>query len=155
VAYDAGVLVRRDLLVSDAERDSVADFLQAHYTAGRLTHDELGARIDATYGSRWRSQLLDLTRDLPPVPPPAAPPRRRTPRLVVAATLVLTVVVLAALVSGLPDELQLLLVVLVVPMLVALAVIVVPFVLLIAMIRWAVDKLAGSTRALTPPARPR
>ena len=113
--------------MSDAERDAVAEFLQAHYTAGRLTHDELGARVELAYRSRWRSQLLSLTRDLPPVERPAAPARRLRPRFVLTATLVLTLVAVAALLSELPDELQLLFVVLVIPMLVALSVIIVPF----------------------------
>lgn len=139
--------------MSDAERDAVAEFLQAHYTAGRLTHDELGARVELAYRSRWRSQLLSLTRDLPPVERPAAPARRRRPRFVLTATLVLTLVAVAALLSELPDELQLLFVVLVIPMLVALSVIIVPFVLLLAGIRWTVDRLTGATRALAPPPR--
>lgn len=136
--------------MSDAERDAVAEFLQVHYTAGRLTHDELGARVEAAYRSRWRSQLLTLTRDLPPVEQ-SPPPQRRSPRLAMAAVTLLTLVALAALVSGLPDELQILLAVLVVPMLVALSVIIVPFVLLVAAIRWVTDRLSGASRVLVSP----
>lgn len=146
------MLARRDLLVSDAERDAVADFLQVHYTAGRLTHDELSARLDATYRSRWRSELLRLSVDLPPVPraPEPAPAKRRSPRMVMLAVLVLTIAACGAFVAQLPDELQILLAVFVVPMLIALAVIVVPFMLLIAGIRWLTDKV-GTALAPSDP----
>jgi hypothetical protein len=41
------MLFYEDLRVSDADRDAAVDFLTHHYASGRLTADELSARIDA------------------------------------------------------------------------------------------------------------
>ncbi len=51
--------------LSDAERDAVADRLGDHYAAGRLTHDELRARLDAAWDARTRGDLPPIFADLP------------------------------------------------------------------------------------------
>lgn len=54
-----------DLRVSDREREQVADLLSAHAAEGRLTLEELDARVDGAYAARTRAELAALTRDLP------------------------------------------------------------------------------------------
>jgi hypothetical protein len=60
-----------DLRASDAERERVVEALRSHAAAGRLSVDELEARIDRTYAAATRADLRELTNDLP-----AAPTRR-------------------------------------------------------------------------------
>lgn len=50
---------------SDAERDDVAELLREQAAAGRLTLAELEERIAAAYGARTRTELRELTVDLP------------------------------------------------------------------------------------------
>jgi uncharacterized protein DUF1707/2TM domain-containing protein len=40
---------RGEVRASDADRESAAARLKAHYTAGRLSHEELEERLDAAY----------------------------------------------------------------------------------------------------------
>jgi len=54
-----------DLLVSDAEREQVADELRGHYEAGRLTLEEFQHRLDEAHASRTETQLKDVLRQLP------------------------------------------------------------------------------------------
>jgi class 3 adenylate cyclase len=54
-----------DLRASDQEREQLASQLRDHYSAGRLTDDELASRVDEAYAARTVSQLQALTRDLP------------------------------------------------------------------------------------------
>src|SRR5829696_78977 len=58
-----------DLRVSDADRDAAVDFLNRHYASGRLSDEELSARVDAVYRARFDSQLDALTHDLPELAP--------------------------------------------------------------------------------------
>lgn len=53
-----------DLRVSDADRDLVTEVLNSAYAEGRITHDELGERMDAVLASRTFSDLTPLTADL-------------------------------------------------------------------------------------------
>lgn len=53
---------------SDADREQAAARLREHYTAGRLTHDELAERLGAAYGARTIAELDELLADLPPLP---------------------------------------------------------------------------------------
>jgi hypothetical protein len=66
---------------SDADRDRVADTLQAAFAQGRLTKDEFDARIGQTFASRTYAELATVTASIParpaPVPPPRTAPRRR------------------------------------------------------------------------------
>jgi hypothetical protein len=64
-----------DILVSDAERERVADDLRGHYEAGRLTLDEFQQRLDQLHAARTQRQLDDALRQLPPTPLPSVSPR--------------------------------------------------------------------------------
>jgi pyruvate/2-oxoglutarate dehydrogenase complex dihydrolipoamide acyltransferase (E2) component len=49
---------------SDADRDAAAALLGAAFAEGRLTADEHGERLSATYAARTWQQLRQLTADL-------------------------------------------------------------------------------------------
>ena len=49
----------------DADRDAVAAALSQHFAHGRLTLDELTARLDATLTATTYGELSQVTRDLP------------------------------------------------------------------------------------------
>jgi hypothetical protein len=51
--------------VGDAERDAVAADLGEHYTAGRLTLDELHERLEAVFAAKTFGQLARIMSDLP------------------------------------------------------------------------------------------
>jgi Domain of unknown function (DUF1707) len=63
------------LRVSDADRDSTAAQLRAHYEAGRVTSEELDERTDAAFRARTAPELRALLSDLP-LPSSPATPRR-------------------------------------------------------------------------------
>ena len=65
------------LRASHADREQVIDVLKAAFVAGRLTKDELDARIGQVLVSRTYADLAALTADIPAVEP--LPPRQ-TPR---------------------------------------------------------------------------
>ena len=46
---------------SDADRERVSELLREHYGAGRLSEEELSARVEALYGVRTVSELDALT----------------------------------------------------------------------------------------------
>lgn len=50
---------------SDREREEVVERLNAACAEGRLTLEELGARIEAAYGAKARGELVPLLSDLP------------------------------------------------------------------------------------------
>jgi len=56
---------RSELRVSDTERERAADRLRRAYADGRLSHDELEARVTAAFAAQTRGDLALLTRDLP------------------------------------------------------------------------------------------
>lgn len=58
---------------SDVERHDVAEALQQHYAAGRLTLAELDERVTAAYAAVTRGQLATLLADLPSDPTAASP----------------------------------------------------------------------------------
>ena len=60
-ATRGGSLVR----ASDAERDQAAEILRAGYAEGRLSRAELDERLVAASAAKSRSDLRDLTSDLP------------------------------------------------------------------------------------------
>jgi hypothetical protein len=64
-----------DLLVSDAEREQVADELRGHYEAGRLTLDEFQHRLDEAHAARTETQLQHVLRQLPSARLPTVRPR--------------------------------------------------------------------------------
>jgi Domain of unknown function (DUF1707) len=57
----AGLAVR----ASDAEREQTVALLQHNFVDGRLTQAELEERAGAAYTAQTRTQLRDLTADLP------------------------------------------------------------------------------------------
>jgi Domain of unknown function (DUF1707)/2TM domain len=54
-----------DLRASDAERERVVEHLRTQAGEGRLTVDELDARLERAYAVKTRSELAALTSDLP------------------------------------------------------------------------------------------
>jgi hypothetical protein len=90
----------RRLRIGDAERERVAEALEQHFHAGRLSADELEARVQRALRARTVGELRDLLADLPHPPAPAARAGRREPgRLVrgVKGAVRLAVAVLATL----------------------------------------------------------
>ena len=52
----------------DADRDAAAAALGEHFAQGRLTLDELDARLDATLAATTHGELSQAARDLPDLP---------------------------------------------------------------------------------------
>jgi hypothetical protein len=69
-------LLPADLRASDADREAAVEFIKRHYAVGRLSDDEMSARVDAVYAARYESQLEQLTWDLPALPPEGRLARR-------------------------------------------------------------------------------
>jgi hypothetical protein len=57
---------RGRLRASHADRNQVVDVLKAAYIEGRLTKDELDARLGQTLAARTYAELAALTADIPP-----------------------------------------------------------------------------------------
>jgi hypothetical protein len=70
--------VSSHLRVSDEQRDRAAEELREHFTAGRLTEEELSDRIQAAYQARTGADLEALLADLPRLP--ASPAELRAER---------------------------------------------------------------------------
>jgi Domain of unknown function (DUF1707) len=64
---------------SHADRERVVDFLKAAFVQGRLTQDEMDARIGQALAARTRAALAPLTADLPAEPDRAPVPARVPP----------------------------------------------------------------------------
>jgi Domain of unknown function (DUF1707) len=60
--------VSSNLRVSDEQRDRAAEQLREHFTAGRLTEEELGERVQAAYQARTATELAAVLGDLPGLP---------------------------------------------------------------------------------------
>ena len=56
---------KRDVRVSDADREAVVESLRKHAGDGRLSVDELTARIDEAYRAKTFGELDVVQRDLP------------------------------------------------------------------------------------------
>lgn len=67
---------RDDLRVSDRERERTVDLLSEHAAEGRLSVEELDARVDSALAARTTGELAALTRDLPESDPQASRRRR-------------------------------------------------------------------------------
>lgn len=63
------------LRASDADREQVIDVIKAAFVDGRVTKDELDARVSLTLGSRTYAELAVVTADLPARPVRITPPR--------------------------------------------------------------------------------
>ena len=59
------LMARGQLRVSDEEREAAVESLRHHYSAGRLTHDELEDRVELAYHATVRADLDQLMYDLP------------------------------------------------------------------------------------------
>jgi Domain of unknown function (DUF1707) len=74
---------RGGIRASDADREQAIDALKAAFVQGRLTKDELGARVDRVYASRTYADLTEVIVDIPTAltgAPSARPPWRATKR---------------------------------------------------------------------------
>jgi hypothetical protein len=71
---------RREMRISDAERDNVASILREAAGDGRLDLQELDERLDAVYAARTYGDLEPITRDLPATS--VTPAVARTDRIV-------------------------------------------------------------------------
>lgn len=80
----SGELARRDLRISNADRERVIEHLQACTGDGRLDLDEFAERVDAVYAARTFGDLEPVTADLPALDALATPDR---PGTAVPATL--------------------------------------------------------------------
>jgi DNA-binding PadR family transcriptional regulator len=65
---------RPEVRIGDADRDAAAAALGEHFARGRLTLDELDARLDAAFAAATYGEISSVTCDLPDLPVPAALP---------------------------------------------------------------------------------
>ena len=138
---------RAGVRASDADREQVVSFLKRHCAEGRLSTDELSARVEAAYAAVALSGLEPLTSDLPGSPwmlrtPPAASSRRTQPlaRLALLGSSALLFVALASLV---PAELWAPLVALVFPFVLIALFSILPFALPVLAVIWMIRSLSG------------
>ena len=59
------VFTRGQIRVSDDEREQTVRSLRDHYSAGRLTSDELEERVERAYHATTRADLYEVMYDLP------------------------------------------------------------------------------------------
>jgi Domain of unknown function (DUF1707) len=71
----AGSGARGRLRGSHADREQVIDALKVAFVDGRLTEDELGARVDRVYASRTYAELAEVIADIPTALTGARSPR--------------------------------------------------------------------------------
>ncbi len=64
---------RRDMRISDTERDHASSILREAAGDGRLDFDELDERLSAVYAAKTFGDLEPITRDLPQTSAPASP----------------------------------------------------------------------------------
>ena len=58
------------LRIGDADRDAAAAALGEHFAQGRLTFDQLLARLDATFAATTQGEIAQTISDLPQLPAP-------------------------------------------------------------------------------------
>ena len=63
---------------SNAEREQVINILEAAFVDGRLTKDELDARVGQTIAARTHAELATVTVDIPSPPEPVRVVRRHS-----------------------------------------------------------------------------
>lgn len=132
---------------SDADREQVVSFLKRHCAEGRLSTEELSARVEAAYRTVVLAELEPLTSDLPGSPwappiPPAAPSRRRRP-LARVALLGSSALLLVALASLVPAELWAPLMALVFPFALFALFSILPFALPVLAMLFMIRSLSG------------
>jgi hypothetical protein len=66
---------RGELRTSGADREQVISALKAAFVQGRLTQDELGARVDRVYASQTYAELAEVIADIPTALTGARSPR--------------------------------------------------------------------------------
>jgi hypothetical protein len=93
------------LRASHADREQVIGTVKEAFVQGRLTADELDARVDQVYASRTRAELAEVTVDIPSVLVGARPRRdpwraTKTAWVVVYALILPGLLTLAALPGG-------------------------------------------------------
>ena len=66
---------RGGLRASDADREQVIGALKSAFVQGRLTKDELGARVNQVYASRTYAELAEVIADIPTALTGARAPR--------------------------------------------------------------------------------
>jgi len=100
-----GAASRGRMRASHADREQVIDMLKTAFVHGRLTRDELDARMGRALAARTHADLAALTADIPPAPaavlperPPA--PARRRPLAGAAAKSGLCLIITAAFIGG-------------------------------------------------------
>lgn len=71
---------RRNLRVSDAEREHAADVLRRAAGDGRITFEELDERLAAAYAAKTYGELAAITEDLPETGPQPPAPSVTAPR---------------------------------------------------------------------------
>jgi hypothetical protein len=87
------------LRAADTDREHVADLLQRHTAAGRLTLDEYEERVTAAWQASTLAELASLTADLPTAPPDRHTGRRPATAALAAATVLVALLVLAGLLA--------------------------------------------------------
>ena len=92
---------RGGLRASHADREQVIGTLEAAFVQGRLTEDELGARVDRVYASRTYAELAEVTADIPAALTGARSPRspRRATKIACRAVYAIFLPGIVALVS--------------------------------------------------------
>jgi hypothetical protein len=81
------------LRAGDTDREHVAETLQRHTAAGRLTLDEYEQRVSAAWQARTLGDLAALTADLPTTAPGRGSARSGVPVLAALTALVALLVV--------------------------------------------------------------
>ena len=66
---------RGEIRASHADREQVTGTLRAAFVEGRLTEDELSARVDRVYASRTNAELAEVIADIPAALTGARSPR--------------------------------------------------------------------------------
>jgi hypothetical protein len=88
------------LRAADTDREHVAELLQRHTTAGRLTLDEYEQRVTAVWRATTLGELAALTADLPDGQPHRRAAGRLPTAVMVAATALVAFLVLAGLLAA-------------------------------------------------------
>jgi hypothetical protein len=93
---------RREIRVSDAERDQAVAELSEHFQSGRLNQEEFEDRSGRALQARTVSDLAGLFTDLPhnAVPAPTPPVPAMGPRMRVPLVPIIALGVIAAILAG-------------------------------------------------------